>query len=67
MDAATLNVIGEPWVSTKAPGKGSGLGLSGVRGFAQDIGAKLHIASEPGKGTSVNLQIPLLEATSRLP
>ena len=45
----------EPFFTTKEVGKGSGLGLSHVYGFAQAHGGTAEIASEPGRGTTVSL------------
>ena len=48
----------EPFYTTKPSGKGSGLGLSMVFGFAQQAGGGLEIKSEPGRGTTVSLYLP---------
>lgn len=53
--------VGEPFFTTKEPGKGMGLGLFLVRTFAECINGRLDIESEPGKGTRINLFIPLQE------
>jgi CheY-like chemotaxis protein len=58
MDAATLARATEPFFTTKGPGKGTGLGLSMVQGLAAQSGGLLHIASEPGQGTSISLFLP---------
>ena len=48
----------EPFFTTKAPGCGSGLGLSMVFGFAKQSGGNLVIESDPGRGTTVRLYLP---------
>ncbi|HKY83125.1 MAG TPA: PAS domain S-box protein [Sphingobium sp.] len=62
MDEATLGRAREPFFTTKGVGKGTGLGLSMVHGFAQQCGGSLIIASEPGRGTTVSLWLPVATA-----
>jgi CheY-like chemotaxis protein len=59
MDAKTLQHAIEPFFSTKGIGKGTGLGLSMVHGLAAQLRGGLTIASEPERGTTVDLWLPI--------
>jgi len=48
----------EPFFTTKDAGKGSGLGLSMVYGFARQSGGRLTIGSQAGRGTRVEMLLP---------
>jgi len=48
----------EPFFTTKGVGRGTGLGLSMVYGFAKQTGGTVAIESEEGRGTVVRLFLP---------
>jgi CheY-like chemotaxis protein len=58
MTPAVLERAFDPFFTTKEIGKGSGLGLSQVYGFAKTAGGHVKIYSELGIGTTVKLYLP---------
>lgn len=57
----------EPFFTTKPVGAGTGLGLSMVYGFARQSGGQVRIASQPGQGTCVYLQLPCHAGEAQAP
>jgi CheY-like chemotaxis protein len=61
MDEATLARATEPFFTTKGIGKGTGLGLSMVDGLVAQSGGRLVVRSELGRGTTVELWLPVAD------
>jgi PAS domain S-box-containing protein len=67
MSPAVLEKAFEPFFSTKEPGRGTGLGLSTVYGFARQTGGHVAISSEVCKGTTVSLYLPRADTDAAAP
>jgi PAS domain S-box-containing protein len=63
MDAETLARATEPFFTTKGVGKGTGLGLPMIHGLAKQSGGDMRMRSEPGQGTTVELWLPVADAS----
>lgn len=62
MDKKTQERIFEPFYTTKEAGKGTGLGLSIAMSIVQEIGGRMEVQSEKGKGTTFSIVLPVLDA-----
>ncbi|WP_444815560.1 response regulator [Stutzerimonas frequens] len=62
MSEAVLSKAFEPFFTTKEVGKGSGLGLAQVFGFAKQSGGGARIESREGVGTTVKVFLPRTSA-----
>ena len=63
MSPTTLRRIGEPFFTTKEPGKGMGLGTFLVRTLAEQLGGRLTFESSPQTGTVATFELPLLASS----
>jgi two-component system sensor histidine kinase RegB len=52
MSPEVLERAGEPFFTTRPPGRGTGLGLFVVRLHAERLGGKLELESAPDRGTT---------------
>jgi two-component system cell cycle sensor histidine kinase/response regulator CckA len=50
----------QPFFTTKAPGKGTGLGLASVKHLVEDVNGSIQVHSVPDQGTLFTLRFPLL-------
>jgi two-component system sensor histidine kinase RegB len=64
MPREVLARIGEPFFTTKPPGRGMGLGIFVSRAMIERLGGQLSIASDLGAGTCVTIDLPYVPATT---
>jgi PAS domain S-box-containing protein len=67
IDPDILPRVFDPFFTTKGPGRGTGLGLSQVYGFARQIGGGVDVVSTPRQGSTFKLVLPCVAAADAAP
>ena len=62
MAPEVLNRIFDPFYTTKAAGKGTGMGLAVVHGIVKSHNGAIKVASQPDEGTTVQVWLPVHKA-----
>jgi len=63
MDQAIRERIFEPYFTTKDKDEGTGMGLSIVHGLVSGMGGHITVYSEPGRGTTFHVYLPVIESS----
>ncbi len=64
MDPTTAERAFEPFFTTKPEGRGTGLGLTTIQDLAGVVGGSVQIDSQPGGGTTVHVELPVVSGSA---
>ncbi|MDY6954161.1 MAG: ATP-binding protein, partial [Thermodesulfobacteriota bacterium] len=65
MEPGLMERVFDPYFTTKEMGQGTGLGLSVVHGIVKSHGGAITVRSEPEKGTTFDILLPVIETEVR--
>ena len=65
MEQETLRRIFDPFFTTKETGEGTGLGLTISYGIIDEHGGRLWAESQPGRGTTFIIELPIVQGAER--
>ncbi len=61
IDAAIIDKVFDPYFTTKAHGKGTGIGLAQAHGIVKSHHGEITVKSAPGAGTRVDIFFPAMK------
>lgn len=61
-----IDSIFEPYFTTKAPGVGTGMGLSMVHGIVESYGGKITVQSTAGQGSVFTVYLPVTQKNTKI-
>jgi two-component system sensor histidine kinase RegB len=65
MTDEVLARAGEPFFTTKEPGRGMGLGLFLTRSVIVRLGGRFHLSSSPGEGATAVVELPRIRSAAK--